>query len=77
MAMRRAVLAAGVLLATVGGAAAGEIQDLLDQGYRVVGVSPGMLNDPILVLAKDNQLVACQSYFVARPQGGKACRPLK
>ena len=53
-------------------------QDLLDQGFRVVGVVPGVQQDPIVFVARDNQLYACRSFFVVRQMANQPqCLPVK
>lgn len=77
--MRRLVLALCVLLGALSApAAAGQLQDLLDQGFRVVGVVPGVQQDPIVFVARDNQLYACRSFFVVRQMANQPqCLPVK
>ncbi|MFK8251347.1 hypothetical protein [Ancylobacter terrae] len=75
---RLALATFAVLLAVSAPAAAGPIQDLLDKGFRVVGVSPGQQQDPIIFLGRDSELVACRSYIIIRQQVGQPqCAPVK
>jgi len=77
--MRRTVLASLALLgAGAAPATAGQLQDLLDEGFRVVGVAPGPQQDPLVFIARDNQLFACRSYVVVRPAAGQSqCTPVR